>query len=200
MGNNSYNTSGSFAYLLRQYNLATSDTNGTLISKTNAIYNHPLYFLPGGRIQNQKINAIGSAGYFWSSLGGGSSAYTLFMNSTVDPSHSFNTYNGMAIRCLIKGGWLPNGGLDEPLDANQANLSITVSPVISIDATSGMNEAVDFTTVANGNITATVSSNQAYQVLLSTNQSTLEQNPIVTNQSIPMISTDANITAGTIEI
>ena len=139
-------------------------------------------------------------------------------SSDVGPSHYLFRYTGNSVRCLTlttTTNLSGNGNDSEELfpdpnypddpdfpptvlpDSATSNVAITVSPVISIDATSGMSSEVDFTTVAHGDITATISSNQKYQVLLSTNQSTLEQSPIVPNHNIPMITTDTTITPGT---
>ncbi len=201
---------GSFAYLFKQYGLASNANTGTISGVGTDdmpyfAYRSPLYFVYGGSINGGKL-ANSTYAYY-----GSSTAHTpyssnglyrslgLHFHNNVFPSFDFWRYMGLSVRCLAIGGWIPGGGYDDeeqPLDSNQANVAITVAPVISIDATSGMSESIDFTQVAEGNITAKVSSNQAYQVLLSTEQSNLEQNPVLANFNIPMVTNDSEITAG----
>lgn len=179
----------SFGYLMGQYGLRTDNGSEANVNKVRLT---PLYFIPAGFVNTDGLNGAGNYGLYWSSspMSDGTQAYGLgFASGDLNPSYNDNRYYGRFVRCLATGGWLN--------DESTANLAITVSPVISIDATSGMNEEVDFTTVANGNISATISSNQAYQVLLSTNQSTLEQSPVVANQNIPMVTADTALAPGT---
>ncbi len=181
-------TIGSFKYMLQQYNLLPTAAS----ESEYHVYSEPLYLTYGGII-NERLFAAGSSGNYWTStVASVSDAYILSIYSNINPNGVNRKNIGRSIRCLALGGWLPVSP-----DEKKANLAITVSPVISIDATSGMSSEVDFTTVAYGDITATISSNQKYQVLLSTNQSTLEQSPIVPNHNIPMITTDTTITPGT---
>lgn len=169
-----------------QYSITSSNVN-------DKIRQAPLHFIPAGHVDIGGLSNAGYGGNYWSSSpsSDGRSAYYLIFNSSgVYPSSSNSRYLGLSVRCLATGGWLPP-------ETNYANVAINVAPVISIDATSGMNEEVDFTTVANGDISATITSNQPYQVLLSTDQTTLEQNPVVAGQNIPMITADSDIVAGT---
>ena len=194
---------GSFGGLVKAYNVSgTPDGLATM-------HNEPLYFQYGGYTYANSISGVNTIGYYWSSVSYASaSAYMLSIDERgVNPTNGHSLFNGMSVRCLAlttETNLEGNGNTNESLwpdpsfvGDDKANLSITVSPVISIDATSGMSSEVDFTTVAHGDITATISSNQKYQVLLSTNQSTLEQSPIVPNHNIPMITTDTTITPGT---
>ena len=206
---------GSFGGLINTYSITNTATGSTTIQRD------PLYFNRSGTPVSTGITNSG-IGFYWSSTPGSNpvNAYNLKISaSTVLPADSgHRCYHGSSVRCLAlttTTNLSGNGNNSEELfpdpnypddpdfppvvlpDSATSNVAITVSPVISIDATSGMSSEVDFTTVAHGDITATISSNQKYQVLLSTNQSTLEQSPIVPNHNIPMITTDTTITPGT---
>ncbi len=206
---------GSFGGLVNAYSITNTAAGST------AIQRNPLYFNRSGTPVSTGITNSG-IGFYWSSTPGSNpvNAYNLKISaSTVLPADSgHRCYHGSSVRCLTlttTTNLSGNGNDSEELfpdpnypddpdfpptvlpDSATSNVAITVSPVISIDATSGMSSEVDFTTVAHGDITATISSNQKYQVLLSTNQSTLEQSPIVPNHNIPMITTDTAITPGT---
>jgi len=205
---------GSFGGLTTAYG-AANDASGSTIMRGS-----PMYFQYSGVAYSGGIDYVGTGGRYWSSTPYGSNqAYDLDLGSSnATPSNSNARYLGNSVRCLTlttTTNLSGNGNDSEELfpdpnypddpdfpptvlpDSATSNVAITVSPVISIDATSGMSSEVDFTTVAHGDITATISSNQKYQVLLSTNQSTLEQSPIVPNHNIPMITTDTTITPGT---
>ena len=205
---------GSFGGLTTAYGAANNASGSTIMRGS------PIYFQYSGHAHSGGISSVGSGGWYWSSTPNGSTtAYSLYLgNVSADPSNNSARYAGFSVRCLAlttTTNLSGNGNDSEELfpdpnypddpdfppvvlpDSTTSNVAITVSPVISIDATSGMSSEVDFTTVAHGDITATISSNQKYQVLLSTNQSTLEQSPIVPNHNIPMITTDTTITPGT---
>ena len=205
---------GSFGGLTTAYGAGNNSAGSAIMRGA------PMYFQYSGYAASSGINYVGSYGYYWSSTPGSSSyAYILNLGSNgANPSYYDARYYGYSVRCLAlttTTDFSGNGNDSEELfpdpnypddpdfpptvlpDSATSNVAITVSPVISIDATSGMSSEVDFTTVAHGDITATISSNQKYQVLLSTNQSTLEQSPIVPNHNIPMITTDTTITPGT---
>ncbi len=205
---------GSFGGLTKAYGAGDNSSGSTIMRGS------PMYFQYSGRAISGGIRDVGSDGYYWSSTPSGSTnAYRLNLDSsTANLSYTNARYYGISVRCLAlttTTNLSGNGNNSEELfpdpnypddpdfpptvlpDSATSNVAITVSPVISIDATSGMSGEVDFTTVAHGDITATISSNQKYQVLLSTNQSTLEQSPIVPNHNIPMITTDTTITPGT---
>ncbi len=205
---------GSFGGLTTAYGAGNNSAGSTIMRGS------PMYFQYSGYANSSGIDDVGSRGWYWSSTPYGSnSAYLLYLGSSAaGPSDDGTRYDGFSVRCLAlttTTNLSGNGNDSEELfpdpnypddpdfpptvlpDSATSNVAITVSPVISIDATSGMSGEVDFTTVAHGDITATISSNQKYQVLLSTNQSTLEQSPIVPNHNIPMITTDTTITPGT---
>ncbi len=208
---------GSFGGLTTAYGAGDNAAGSTIMRGS------PIYFQYSGRASSSGIDYVGGNGFYWSSTPYYSNqAYILYLYSNAaNPSNGNSRgqrYYGNSVRCLAlttTTNLSGNGNDSEELfpdpnypddpdfppvvlpDSTTSNVAITVSPVISIDATSGMSSEVDFTTVAHGDITATISSNQKYQVLLSTNQSTLEQSPIVPNHNIPMITTDTTITPGT---
>lgn len=186
-----------FTKLVGAYGIRTSI--GEDSSVNNVIRQTPLYFIPSGRVDAHSggagLSYAGTYGFYQSSIAVSNlQAYGLmFGNGYIYPWGGGDGFErAMSVRCVAEGGWL-----DYYLsDTASSNVAITVSPVISIDATSGMNEDVDFTRVATGNISASISSNQPYQVLLSTTQTTLEQHPVLEDQNIPMIATDQDIVAG----
>ncbi len=184
--------SGSFGGLLSAYSWTSDDTMSSAIGP-NGIYNEPLYFIYGGFLLGGSLNHGGYIGNYWSAspyiLG---SSYLLNFTDSVQPAYSDVRYRGRSIRCLAEGG-----AFTDPLLAdNQANVAITVSPVISIDVTKDANDmTVDFTKVATSTIIARVGSNQPYQVLLSTDESNLT-NPNA-DRTIPMIPSDQTIVKGT---
>ncbi len=206
---NSFDVPGSFAYLFRQYGLATAFNAGNVTTQSTAtsnpltdgntynIYDAPLYYLRAGQVNFPRIDIAGNSGYYWSSVVDNSShafGFNFAHGNIFNPSQLGVHWYGYSVRCVAEGGWLDS--YPELLDENQANVAITVSPVISIDVTKDANDmTVDFTKVATSTIIARVGSNQPYQVMLSTDKSNLT-NPN-TDKTIPMISSDQTIVKGT---
>ena len=191
---------GSFWNLFSSYGAAINASGiiNSLSIDNYDVRTNPFYYTYNSWLYLGELQYAGEWGMYpsstvWTDNVSSLGAYNLAITNRINVRNTGMRFlTGLPVRCLALGGWLPVSP-----DEKKANLSITVSPVISIDATSGMSGEVDFTTVAHGDITATISSNQKYQVLLSTNQSTLEQSPIVPNHNIPMITTDTTITPGT---
>ncbi len=186
----SSNNTKSFGGLIAAYGV-NSDASGS-----TKLRSKPLFFQYGGNVLNGQLYNAGSDGRYWSSTPNGTSdAYHLLLyGSGVNPSGNNGRGIGYSVRCLAEGGWLDS--YPELSGEDQANVAITVSPVISIDVTKDANDmTVDFTKVATSTIIARVGSNQPYQVLLSTDKSNLT-NPD-TDKTIPMIPSDRTIVKGT---
>ncbi len=120
-------------------------------------------------------------GYYWTDEStNDSQAYSLGFNEN---GYRFNDYSrkasGFSVRCVAEGR--PSKDVDV--------IAVVVPPVISIDATSGMNKEVDPNLVTKGEISATISANTTYVVQLSTERTSLT-NPsnseeITSTNSIP---------------
>lgn len=110
------------------------------------------------------LSAPNAAGEFWTRTAAGvDRAYVLHFSSgdEFDPALDTERKFGFFARCVAYG--------DSTVGGSKVNVSVT--PMITIDATSGMNSEVEASTVATGNITARISSNTAYKVLLSASTS-----------------------------
>lgn len=97
---NSTTNKGSFGYMLSQYGLQSSPSNGNY-----TITDDPLYFVYGGRVDSGKLYAAGIGGYYWSSTANpGTGAYNLyFVSNVVNPSYGSGRYYGFSVRCLVQG-------------------------------------------------------------------------------------------------
>ncbi len=134
-----------------------------------------------------RLRSVGSSGLYWASTNyGQSSAYRLYFRKEDELITTDRNYrnSGLSVRCIAEG-WPSK-------DVNV--VAVRVSPVISIDATSGMKEEVDPNKVTTGTISATVSANTTYAVQLSADKTSLtnSQNPedteITNTNSIPASS------------
>ena len=144
------------------------------------------FFPATGFIDYDGLNRGNTHGYYWSSTASTeTNAYYLsFDNETVYPANAFSDkYYGRTVRCIAEG-WPSK-------DVNV--VAVRVSPVISIDATSGMKEEVDPNKITTGTISATVSANTTYAVQLSANKTSLT-NP---NNSDTEITSSNSIPAST---
>ena len=196
-GTGSYNTKGSFAYLLRQYGFATSDTGGNVGTTPNSMVDAPMYWLRGGLVNSAYLGGAGSYGYYWSSnVYSDTDAYYLYFNTGTNlyPSYNRDRYFGFPVRCVSD----PDAPEVPEILVDSPNVAITVNSTITIDATSGMDGEADFSKVTTGTISATVSANQAYSVLLSTQKTALTDS-VVDDQQIDMITTDKALAAGVSE-
>ena len=138
------------------------------------------------------VRVIGQYGDYWSRTAGSSNnAYRLgFYSSGVDPAYSNVRYHGFSIRCVALGGI-----------ATDSNLSVEVYPALMIDAVSNLHQIIDSSMVNTGTISTTITANTNYQVLLSSNDSTM-RNPKLDSaddRTIPTISatTPTILTPGT---
>jgi len=112
----SYDISGSFAYLFRQYGLATSYSAGQIATDSYSAYDAPLYFLRSGIITNtssasdqaSQIYEAGAEGHYASSVASANHTnYTfVFMisNSRFNPSYDTTSFYGSTIRCVHDPG------------------------------------------------------------------------------------------------
>lgn len=135
-----------------------------------------------GGVYDSSLGDVGSYGNYWSRTVYSSSsqaAYLLsFDSSGTNPAGYSNRYNGWSVLCVALGG-----SLEE-----DSNVAIRVQPVLTIDATTDMKELASATTITTGSISATISANTAYQVMLSADQTSLKS-ATVTDTEIPASST-----------
>ncbi len=126
---------------------------------------------------------IGSYGSYWSSTADSTTgAYRLrFSSSFFYPAYNNYRRSGLSVRCVA----------DSYAEADTDIIAIVVPPVISIDATSGMNKEVDPNLVTKGEISATISANTTYAVQLSANKTSLT-NPNDSDEPTPTNSIPAS--------
>ena len=141
------------------------------------------FFSVNGAVYNGKFQETAGVGRYWSSntMNSRGAYYFYFHSAEIHPIYSSYRYGGVAVRCIAEG-WPSK-------DVNV--VAVRVSPVISIDATSGMKEEVDPNKVTTGTISATVSANTAYSVQLSASKTSLTNSvlgvdtEITSSNSIP---------------
>lgn len=200
---------GSFYNLLKKYGVQSTPS----ASGGYAIYSKPLYFVYSGFLNYGKIYYGGYIGGYWSrtSYSDADSAYRLFFRDIVDPLETADRYYGFSVRCVNDPKATSSEDLSQPAIppvSGNALISVNVSPVISIDASSTLRDKdIDFTRVAKGEIIVDVGANQTYQVLFSTNQPNMipstatNDNDDINNDGeadiIPMTTISQDITPGT---
>ncbi len=170
---------GSYAEFVAAAGITNDVAGSTKLQ--SAPYNFPY----AGYVYNSTLYNVGIVGYYWLRTAYSSNnAYALFFNSSyVDPAYNNGRYDGFSVRCVA----VSLGGSDE------SNVAIEVAPVLTIDATAGMEDVVEANEITTGNISATVTANTAYQVMLSAAQTALRDANIA-NEEIPA---SANVTPGT---
>ena len=147
---------------------------------SNKIRSAPYNFPYAGNVYNGSLDGVGSYGVYWSRTADSSTNayYLLFGSSGVNPAFYNYRYVGRSVRCVALGG-----SLEE-----DSNVAVRVQPVLTIDATTDMKELANAATITTGNISATISANTAYQVMLSADQTSLKS-AAVTDTEIPASST-----------
>ncbi len=134
----------------------------------------PYYFsASSGYVSEGEIKNFGTAGYYWTGTAdtnsGAVGAYYVMIPSKLSEQLMVNNllrYNGMPVRCVSNPD-IHSSALFDPIDTWDSQVAVSVGPTISIDAVTSLKGEVDYTTVLDKNITATVSANTDYQVLLS---------------------------------
>ncbi len=141
------------------------------------------FWVAAGTVGSDAILQYMSNGYYWSSTASSEEkAYNLyFLKTGTNPAASNNRLAGRTIRCVAES-W-PSKDVDV--------IAVVVPPVISIDATSGMNKEVDPNLVTKGEISATISANTTYAVQLSANKTSLT-NPNSSEEPTPTNSIPAS--------
>lgn len=95
-----FETKGSFAYLLRQYGLATSSTAGIISNDEYNIAALPFSYVRTGEVDSQysTIFDAGTISSFWSSYPG-----VILYSHNISLSPSFSTVNtrGHSVRCVV---------------------------------------------------------------------------------------------------
>ncbi len=161
---------GEYQALYNKYTTATWTTNnsknGRWLGAADAI-SGGTFFPAAGFVWHGESSPIytGPGGYYWSGTATSETgaSHLTFGSNNISPATTNNRYQGLSIRCIAES-W-PSKNIDI--------IAVVVPPVISIDATSGMNKEVDPNLVTKGEISATISANTTYAVQLSANKTSL---------------------------
>ncbi len=169
----------------------TTATNGAVFSAG--------FFPAAGRVYDGSLNGVGTAGLYWSSTAYDSAfAYYLnFYSSSVNPSsYSLYRYLGNSVRCVANPAIKSSDLTDTSFGNIDANVNVHVGPIITIDAATGMSGQVDYTKVLEGSISATISSNLNYKVLLSAKEPSLIKSGDNTSTITPVLSMNTILEKG----
>ncbi len=188
--NGSNNTiSGSFKYLMDAYSIGNNTAGSTTLRSA------PLYFVYSGFVSSRSLSSDGYGGHYWSSIAiNSTNAYHLnFNGSSVFPSSSgispigaINRSYGLSVRCIAR---------DWP--KKDANIAVTIPPILTIDATSNMNETVSADGIATGTISATIIANTEYDIKLSSDQPELRNGSDTINVIAPVSTNNSSLTNNT---
>ncbi len=108
-----FTTSGSFAYMLAQYGLATSSSVGVVSGTQYDIRKKPIYMFRAGRTDTASgvISYVGSWGYYWSRTASGASprngrAMVIRDSNAIAPAFASGDMSsgpqaGVPVRCLL---------------------------------------------------------------------------------------------------
>ncbi len=187
---NPYAISGDVNYEANAWK-STNYTNVTLgLTNASGAVLSDGFFPAAGYVQFGSLSSISLVGYYWSNTALLSShAYALYFsrNELIPSNLSALRYRGLSVRCVAN----PDIHSDPvpPTDERHTDVAVRVGPTISIDAVTSLYGEVDYTKVLEDNITATVSSNNAYQLLLSAEQTSLLDPAQPNNTGIPTLAT-----------
>ena len=162
----------------------------------NKVLTTPYNFMLSGSAYAGVLYEQSESGlYFTNTIYDNPDIYALYLSREFGIVHPTATqymagFVGRSIRCVALGGI-----------AADSNLSVEVYPTLMIDAVSNMHQIVDSSVVNTGTISTTITANTNYQVLLSSNDSTM-RNPKLDStddRTIPTISatTPTILTSGT---
>ncbi len=135
-------------------------------------YNSADAFFPaGGHIFQLGLLNAGSDGFYWSRTVNTSTtdnAYSLlFYGGSANPANdTLSRYLGFSVRCVTAGNLKPNVQPTPPSSKN-GNITVNVTPTITLDVSDGVTATAEADKVATGAIEATITSNSDYDVLLS---------------------------------
>ncbi len=148
----------------------------------------PYNFVYGGDVTNSSLYNAGSDGLYWSSAAfSATNAYYLYFNSSnVYPSVSNARYYGLSVRCVAS---------DWP--KQNANIAVTIPPILTIDAASGMDKTVGADGIATGTISATIIANTEYDIKLSSDQPNLQNGSDTINVIKPVPATNSSLANNT---
>ncbi len=173
----------------KNWHLPTADEYNNLVTAgklTSSILQSAPYNFQKSGVMNYKKGTLGNKydGYTWTSELFSSSNYVFGVNAAV--ANSYMDDDAIPIRCIAMGSTaFPN-------QKDVEVIAVRVAPVISIDATSGMNKEVDPNLVTKGEISATISANTTYAVQLSAEKTSLtipnNSEEITSTNSIPASS------------
>ncbi len=180
------------------WKLPTGNTNGELYNLTNglnksSITASPYLFPVAGCVAiNGSLNNVGFNGRYWSSTAYSSTAaYGLYFDSSLfrPGTRDDGRYFGFSVRCVAPGGLEK---IEKPTwsESKDGNVTVTMPSIISIDATSGMDETADSTEIAEGTATATISSNTNYNITIHSTQPALKDPTVTTAEISPVSATN----------
>ncbi len=155
------------------------------------------FFSAAGAINNGSLGAVGTSGWYWSStaFNGGSTYNLSFWKDKVSLSSNMVRCYGYSVRCVANPAIKSSDLTDTTFGNIDANVNVQVGPTITIDAATGMSGQVDYTKILEGNISATISSNLNYDVMLSATQPALTKSDDAT-KTIPPVTAVAPLQKG----
>ncbi len=162
-------------------------------TKFNNVQKAPYKFPAAGYLDaGAKLYSSGTDGYYWSrvSRSDTSACYLYFNRSFFRPgTNTYDRYVGYSVRCVAPGGL---DKIEKPTwsESKDGNVTVTMPSIISIDATSGMDETANATEIAEGTATATISSNTEYNITLHSTQPSLKDPTVTTAEISPVSSTN----------
>ncbi len=130
------------------------------------------FFPATGYLNASQFADIGISGYYWSSSAVSETAYSRayfmsFGRSFVNLDGYDYRYRGYSVRCMNNPDSHSTDAPDQYPTQSDTDISVQVGPTLTIDAAEGMSGQVDYTKVLEGSISATISSNLGYTVMLS---------------------------------
>ncbi len=182
---------GSFGYLFAS-NRANIPNNAVGSAKSKELpyrFTYAGYINRGGGAFNNET----SIGAWWSRTTYDKD-FSYYLHTNVSNVWlGWNNYRslGLSVRCLALGGLEPNEAPAIPPSSKNGNITVNVTPTITLDVSDGVTATAEADKIATGNIEATVASNSDYDVLLSAKEPRLvgKEN---SNNYIPVVS-DINL-------
>ncbi len=170
----------------------TTDTNGAIFSDA--------FFPATGNVYTSSVVSAGSNGSYWSNMSYsdiGDDAYALsFGVGDVRPNSTWGRYRGLSVRCIANPAITSADLEDKSIPKAETDVKVQVGSTITIDTATGMSGQVDYTKILEGNISATISSNLNYKVLLSAKEPSLVKSGDNTSTITPVLSMNTVLEKG----
>ncbi len=158
-------TNAEYSNMLTSEGIANSSAGSTKIRGT------PYNYVYAGNVGEGTLGNAGSRGYYWSrTADSASNAYLLNFGSRYVVVDNSGRYVGYSVRCVAAGGLEPNEAPAIPPSSKNGNITVNVTPTITLDISDGVTATAEADKIATGTIEATVTSNSDYDVLLSTTE------------------------------